>query len=61
VDAPLNGLMIKFPFDSQQQTYGIRNADLHTAVPARFVQETSLDRLRVYKFQTTRQRSLVRV
>ena len=35
--------------------------DLHTAGPARFVQETSLDRLRVYKFQTTRQRSLVRV
>ena len=61
MDAPLTGLTIKFPFDSQQQTYGIWNADLHTAVPARFVQETSLDRLRVYKFQTTRQRSLVRV
>jgi hypothetical protein len=45
------GLVWKFPFDTQKQTYKVWESTLGAAVDAKFVKETDIDDLKVYEFQ----------
>ncbi|NPC95321.1 DUF3068 domain-containing protein [Nocardioides sp. zg-DK7169] len=45
------GLVYKFPFGTEKETYDWWDGTAGTAVPAEFVEETDIDGLAVYKFE----------
>ncbi|GAA2118439.1 DUF3068 domain-containing protein [Actinomadura napierensis] len=52
-NVPFTGLLIKFPFDAQKRTYRFWNGDQKKSLPVRYIGETKLRGLTVYRYQQT--------
>lgn len=50
---PFEGLVFKFPFDTQKKSYDFWDGTLMQALPAEFEEETEIEGLKVYKFVQT--------
>lgn len=46
-----DGLTVKFPFQTQKQTYEFWDGDLRAATPVHYLKESSVDGLKVLEFQ----------